>query len=309
MRHWTEHALELIARGEPVALITLTHVQGSAPRDAGARMLVWADGQFDTIGGGNLEFMIAREARQLLLSGEGVGGEGRANELLPKPYAQTPHAPDRPSSPTPSPQGRRGYDREYPLGPILGQCCGGRVTARIEVLDASNAEWLKSEERVEAKALTPLIMFGAGHVGEAIARAVSPLPLRLHWYDTRVEFTTEATLADDPLAVVAEAPPRALFLVITHNHDLDYELVRAMLARRDAAYCGLIGSKSKRVRFERQLRADGLAGELRRLTCPIGGSIGLKGKEPATIAAATVAELMLLVEALNADAPEHAHAD
>lgn len=272
-RAWADEARTLVERGEPVALITLTEVKGSAPRDAGARMLVWRDGQRGTIGGGNLEFVLMRDARALLESGQIV------------------------------------IERTYPLGPILGQCCGGRVAARIERLDDAGAARLVRAVQAEQGARAPLLLFGAGHVGEAIARALAPLPFRLLWRDTRAEFCAQAMLTADPRDDVAAAEPGAFYIVLTHNHDLDYEIVRAVLSRGDAAYCGLIGSKSKRARFERQLRADGFGAEPRRLTCPIGGSIGLKGKAPAVIAAATVAELMLVLEARQVRMREHAHAE
>ena len=183
------------------------------------------------------------------------------------------------------------------------------MRARIERLDASNLEWLGRVERGEREARAPLLMFGAGHVGQAIALAAEPLSFALSWFDTRPEFAQEAQLCDDPRRIVVEAPPGAIFLVLTHNHDLDYEIVRAVLARTDALYCGLIGSKSKRARFTRQLRADGLSEDaLRKLMCPIGASIGLRGKAPAVIAAATVAELVLVLEAARAPV-EFIHAE
>ena len=272
-RAWADEAHKRVRGGDPVVLLTLTEVLGSAPRNAGARMLIWADGQHGTIGGGNLEFMLTRDARALL-------GTGGAIEEF-----------------------------DYPLGPILGQCCGGRVRARLERLTIESATALL-REAIAAEAEWPaLYLFGAGHVGEALARGFEPLPFRLHWRDTRPEFCGVAELSGDPRADVSAAETGAYFLVLTHNHDLDYEIVRAVLARRDAAYCGLIGSKSKRARFERQLRADGLSAELHRLTCPIGGAIGLKGKEPAVIAAATVAEVLLASEARQAQAAENAHAE
>jgi xanthine dehydrogenase accessory protein XdhC len=233
---------------------------------------VWAEGQSGTIGGGNLELMLTRDARALLGAGDVV------------------------------------EEFDYPLGPILGQCCGGRVRARIERLTCERAAGLLDAAIAAEAAWPALHLFGAGHVGEAMARAFEPLPFRLHWRDTRPEFCGVAKLTTDPRKEVDAAETGAHFLVLTHNHDLDYEIVRAVLARRDAAYCGLIGSRSKRVRFERQLRADGLGAELHKLTCPIGGAIGLKGKAPAVIAAATVAEVMLVSEARQAQAAENAHA-
>lgn len=274
---WADAALALIARGQAVALVTLTDVKGSAPRDAGARMVVWAEGQADTIGGGNLEMMVVEEARTFLTA---TPSKTDGNVVALDPAATA-------------------LEREYPLGPILGQCCGGRVTIRIERLDASRADWLRREARSIELSQTPLYLLGAGHVGQAIAHALAPLPFRVDWFDTREEFADEAEFTADPRANVAAAPPGAFFLILTHNHDLDYELVRAVLARRDAAYCGLIGSESKRARFERQLRADGFsAEEIAMLICPIGAALDIKDKAPAVIAAAVAAELLQARERL-----------
>lgn len=270
-RAWAEDARARVRAGSAVALVTLTEVLGSAPREAGARMLVRADGQSGTIGGGNLELMLTRDARALLGAGDLV------------------------------------EEFDYPLGPILGQCCGGRVRARIERLTQESAAALLREAIAAETEWPALYLFGAGHVGEALALALEPLSFRLHWHDTRPEFCGVATLIAEPRAEARHAEAGAFFLVLTHNHDLDYEIVKAVLARRDTAYCGLIGSKSKRARFERQLRADGLGGELHKLTCPIGGAIGLKGKEPAVIAAATVAEMLLVREARQVQTAESAH--
>jgi xanthine dehydrogenase accessory protein XdhC len=252
-------------------LTTVTEALGSAPRDAGARMVVWTYGQAGTIGGGNLEFRIIREAHAV------IDGETQAGEA------------------------------DYPLGPILGQCCGGRVRVRLELLDESHVAWLKGELRAEENAKTPLLLFGAGHVGKAIAEAVAPLPFALSWFDTRPGYFRRAMLVKDPREMVAAAPEQAFYLIVTHNHDLDYEVTRAVLARADAGYCGLIGSASKRARFERQLRDDGIAeNQIEHLVCPIGASIAIKSKEPVIIAAATVAEMLSVRESIAASA-EHAH--
>lgn len=272
--NWAAQAQALLVRGAPVALITLVDVKGSAPREAGARMIVWADGQFDTIGGGNLEHEVTRQARAMLAGGA------------------------------------RSFERDYPLGPILGQCCGGVVRVRCDRLGPADVPDLLAAARQEHARRGSALIFGAGHVGAALARALAPLPFAVHVYDARPEYAHVASAYDQPAHVVEAASSGAYYVVLTHNHDLDYETVRAALSRRDAAYCGLIGSRSKRARFERQLRADGLASELRRLTCPLGGSIGLKGKAPAVIAAATAAEMLLVLESRQAGKnAEVAHAE
>ncbi len=324
MSGWWQQAADLIARGEPAALVTICSVAGSAPREAGTRMLVWKNGQHGTVGGGNLEFTIADQACRLLSAG----------------------APYRFQS--------------YPLGPLLGQCCGGRVGVLLERVDAASTAWLDAigaaeaaghpyaihtklldgviarhvddlhgvaavpgdavpvrltgaggkpvdpaqkfdamglviVERVDPRPL--LLMFGAGHVGKALAPIVATLPFRLAWYDNRDELGgSDVTIAEDLVAQAEAAPPGALYLVFTQSHAVDYDLTRAILKRGDFRYCGLIGSATKRARFEKRLIADGIPRALlARLVCPI-GSIGLASKAPEVLAIAIAAELLLTVQ-------------
>ncbi|MCR5879469.1 xanthine dehydrogenase accessory protein XdhC [Phenylobacterium sp. J367] len=145
-----------------------------------------------------------------------------------------------------------------------------------------------------------VILFGAGHVGQAVARAFEPLPFQVDWLASREDLRPEAggtratILSEDELeACVLAAPAGGHFVVFTHSHDLDYRLIRAILGKGDFAYAGLIGSGTKRVRFEKRLQAEGVSTE--RLTCPI-GLPGLKSKAPAVIAVALAAQLLQLVE-------------
>jgi xanthine dehydrogenase accessory factor len=151
--------------------------------------------------------------------------------------------------------------------------------------------------------LHDLVMFGGGHVGQAVARIVATLPFRVTWFDSRKELTgtcpsndLSVQLRDDPVASVKDLPAGALYLVFTHSHDLDYKLVRAILARGDFRYCGLIGSATKRARFESRLIRDGIsAPDIARLTCPI-GAIGLTSKAPEILAVGIAAELLLAIQ-------------
>ena len=152
-------------------------------------------------------------------------------------------------------------------------------------------------------ALPRLAIFGAGHVGQAVARAFAPLPFLLVWLASREDLRPEAggtratILSEDELEeAVAAAPAGTMVAVFTHSHDLDYRLTLAALSRADLGYVGLIGSRTKRARFERRLRDDGLGdADLARLTCPIGVT-ELKSKEPAVIAVALAAQLLRLAE-------------
>ncbi|MFL5296674.1 MAG: xanthine dehydrogenase accessory protein XdhC [Phenylobacterium sp.] len=310
MAEWIAEALDAVERGERLAMVTVVGAQGSTPRETGARMLVWPDRFTGTIGGGSLERQGLDQARKLL--------------------AQTK---------------RRHALQDYPLGPLLGQCCGGHVRLLVEALDAESAGWLaeahgqRQAYRLQSEfeegqmrrtvtsaateaaadgARTPipevrrlselmqpakpkLVMFGAGHIAQAVARAFAPLPLDLEWLASREDLRPEAggTRAeileeDDLVACIEAAPAGTLYAIFTHSHDLDYRLTGAVLARGDFAYLGLIGSRTKRARFESRFRADGFGdSDLERLTCPIGLHT-LKSKEPAVIAVALAAQLLEL---------------
>jgi xanthine dehydrogenase accessory factor len=295
-----------IDRCDPAALVSVLATEGSAPRGAGTRMLVTADGLSGTIGGGQLEFRAIEQARALL--------------ALPPGSWRI---------------------QDYPLGPLLGQCCGGRVRLLIEHVDPARLAWIadagercvlvstllpdRIERHVSAAALPvalsargdrpragtdlietighyrrPLYLFGAGHVGQAIARHGTSLPFRLAWFDTRPVFDSIDGVAVVPEAAieqcVAEAPDDAAMLILTHDHALDYRLTRAALARDRVAFVGLIGSATKKARFRARLADDGIgAAALARLTSPI-GIAGVTGKEPDVIAIAALAQLLQLRE-------------
>lgn len=157
---------------------------------------------------------------------------------------------------------------------------------------------------------TPLVLFGAGHVGRALVLALAPLPFRIRWLDTRadafpahVPANARAIHADEPGLEIARAPPGAFVLVMTHSHPLDMALTAGALAREDLPFVGLIGSATKRARFERRFREVGVP-EVRiaALVCPI-GLPGIRAKDPASIAAATAAQLLQARERAVSAAP------
>ncbi|CAO3436985.1 xanthine dehydrogenase accessory protein XdhC [Azospirillum doebereinerae] len=262
-----------LGRGEPAVLITVAEARGSTPREAGAGMLVGRDATAGTVGGGRLEWIAVETARRMLAE---EPGEGPSETLL-----------------------------DLPLGPATGQCCGGHVVLRLEKADDATVADLAEREWAEAAARPTLLLFGAGHVGRAMAAALAPLPLRLLWLDERAqEFPAtippgvERIVTGSPLDHVAAAPAGAGYLVLTHSHALDFDITEAVLRRGDAAYAGMIGSATKRVRFERWYGARGRdAAALARLTCPIGAALigaTLSGdKRPEVIAAVVAAEVLV----------------
>ena len=223
---------------------------GSAPREAGASMIVSATSQTGTIGGGRLEYDAIAQARACLSDG----------------IFET--------------------QQTVALGPEIGQCCGGKVILGFA----------RSEKPSQNPATTPAFVFGGGHVGRAIARALVPLPFSVELVETRASYlrdlsdTITATELAAPEAAVRSAPPGAVFIVTTHDHALDFLIVEDAIRRRDAAYIGMIGSKSKRAVLTARLREADL--DATELTCPIGVA-GLGDKRPEVIAAFTATEILM----------------
>ncbi len=250
------------AAGRPAVVVAVAEHQGSVPRDSGTRMLVAADAVVGTIGGGHLELQALERARARLAEGAS------------------------------SPETQR-----IALGPSLGQCCGGALVLRYTPLAADPpAHWQGPPPRFV------LHLFGAGHVGRAIVNLLAAVPCRVRWVDEReCEFPAvalpphiERVCAEPVQAEVAAAAPGDAFLVLTHSHDLDLAITREILARGDFGFFGLIGSATKRAKFERRLAERGVSPELlARMTCPI-GLPGLRGKEPGVIAVAVVAQLLMV---------------
>jgi len=236
-----------------VVEVTVLETRGSAPREAGARMWVSAAGTAGTIGGGNLEYTALKIAREMLLSGET----------------------------------RR--ERRFALGDSLGQCCGGTVLLRFSL-----NEKIETNEEPSMH----IALFGAGHVGKEVARILERLPCSLTWVDPRpdqfpatVGANVRVVIEEEPAWMVDEAPHGAYFLVMTHSHALDLELVERILKRGDFAYLGLIGSETKAAKFKARLRRRGFSEEiLARLVSPIGLVRGVK--HPAAVAVSAVAELL-----------------
>ncbi len=247
-----------------VVLVEISRALGSTPREKGALMLVAANDMAGTIGGGQVEYIALDTARRMLRL------EDKERQL------------------------------EVALGPEIGQCCGGRVTLSLRRVDAARADQLRRLVAPEAALYRQVSIMGAGHVGRALARALAPLPLKTIVVDTRHEAlaglakkNVETLHAVLPEAEVRVAPRGSAFVVLTHDHALDFLIAREALLRDDAFYVGMIGSKSKRAAFAAWMRSQEIAPErMEALICPIGGR-QVKDKRPAIIAALVVAELLV----------------
>lgn len=253
---------EWFGAGTPVVIVRVAAVRGSAPRNEDALMGVTMAEAAGTIGGGQLEWLAMAHAREIL-SGKGEAGE-----------------------------------REVPLGPEIGQCCGGRVRLSFDRLGAALLEALRTQTLEAAQNLPQVLIFGAGHTGKALAAALAPLPVRNLLVDTREDAfaaycaPVETVLTPLPEVAVRSAPPGSAFVAMTHEHSLDFLITAEALKRGDAAYCGMIGSATKRAVFLNWLEDNGYGRSLGdRLVCPIGGS-AVKDKRPAVIAALTAAEII-----------------
>ena len=301
-------------RGERrCALVSIVDAKGSAPREAGARMVVLQDGSFaGTIGGGTLEWRAIERARAALAKGT-VGWVAPPVDLS-----------------------------RMSLGPDLGQCCGGSVRILMEVFtpdrsaevqalaEAEKAGFFATEGRigersVERTVLTRdlpggedsllgadgrlrerfgthkqvLALIGAGHVGRALILALAPLDFSVVWIDPRkdefpsiVPGDVRVVVSAAPAGELDAVPDGAFVLVMSHSHALDFDVVLAALRARRFGYVGLIGSATKKARFISRMRQAGLEdGDIARLVCPIGID-GIQSKVPAAIAASVVADLL-----------------
>ena len=231
--------------------IRVVQTRGSAPREAGTRMWVGATETHGTIGGGNLEYTALKIAREMLLSGEM----------------------------------RR--SRKFALGDALGQCCGGAVTLEFTRKEAIEAD----------PSSLNVALFGAGHVGREVAAILGRLPCNLMWIDPRPDVfpaavapNTRVVIEEEPAWMVDEAPAGACYLVMTHSHALDLEIVERVLKRNDFSFLGLIGSETKAAKFRARLKARGI--DASRLVCPIG--LFKAGKHPAEVAVSVAAQLIAL---------------
>lgn len=312
-------ARQLLDEGESVVMVTVAEAKGSTPREVGTRMLFTADRQWQTIGGGHLEWKAAKLARELIACTAPLVSERRIEH--------------------------------FPLGPALAQCCGGYVTLVFEHLGTRDLPWLEelaavlqrgqsaqrrvgfgeamdkdvhldievthahsglSEHESElgtwfidhiAPPKMQIMLFGAGHVGKALVQILGGIHCQVTWVDEREsEFPNELPhnvstfITDFPEEAVELAKPETYFLVMTHRHDLDLQLCMRILDRNDFSYAGVIGSLTKKAKFEKRLQQRGFTEiQRQRLTCPIGIG-GISRKEPMAIAVSIAAELLRLNE-------------
>ena len=325
---------ERIATGGDLVSVIVATAEGSAPREPGAWMLVDGDGQSGTIGGGRLEWEATCTARELLavphspwlrdlrdyplgpdleqccggfvrLFYERIGPQDLAGLPADAPAGGLVLHPVASGRPLEIVTDRRAAKAlPLPAAKIAAEILSGQAPRATVLIEAGSESWLLHPVEAPGR---PLYLYGAGHVGRAIVRALEGLPFAVTWIDTDearfppdVPAETHKLVTRDPHEVAAAAPDGAFHLVLTYSHAMDYDICRALLADNRFGFAGLIGSETKRARFFKRFRDAGLAEPaLARLTCPI-GIPGIPGKEPATIAVTVAAQLLHRLSAADA---------
>ena len=317
MKTWA-HIVDCLERGAPCALVTVARADGSTPREAGARMGVTGDsGFYGTIGGGTLEFEAIRKAIDAVQTGarafalrtvslgpdlgQCCGGRVEvAIEVITRAaleearhFARLETAGETFTTEalvTDRGLRQRRIRKEMSSRPFVVET-DGRDGEHVVV------------ERFGASC-RPLYLFGAGHVGKAVMLALAPLPFEITWIDSRaqqfpgpVPANVRKVASPNPAAELDRAPDGAFILAMTHSHALDEEIMARALLQQRFSYCGVIGSQTKRARFQKRLKSRGLNDTLiADMVCPVGVS-DVKSKQPAAIAAGIAVELLIRDEA------------
>lgn len=255
---WLSACQRLQEQGEAYCIVTIIAEVGSVPRATGSKMVVSLSEQFDTLGGGQLEFEVIRQARQGLV-------EKHASADAPLVHVE-----------------------RFALAADLGQCCGGAAQVMFEYMNMLRPK---------------VVVFGAGHVCHALVTILKELPCHLHIIDSRKEWLASlnkqgllTSYYDNPAQAIKELAEDAHVLVMTHDHQQDYDITAAALERQCFPFVGLIASKNKKQRFQFRLQEQLSQPELiNQLTCPIGDP-KIKGKLPMQVAVSISAQLMALFD-------------
>ena len=282
---------------EPAVLVHIEATQGSAPREVGAWMAVFAQALVGTIGGGHLEHVAMAQARTLLKSTSAscvqaacAADDGQVIQPILQPILQSVQQTMR-----------------FALGPALGQCCGGVVQVRFEPVRAQDVPALTVRlQQARLRTLAPVALFGGGHVGHALTRllvSLPNLPFALTWTDSRdgifptgLPASVVCEHSEPVQAAVCDLAAQSRVLIMSFSHAEDLDILSACLQRQreqaDLPYIGLIGSKTKWATFRHRLQARGFTpDELAHVTSPIGVP-GIAGKQPEVIAVAVLAQLL-----------------
>ena len=339
MNEWLDDLCNLGTDDDRCIVVTVAGVRGSAPREIGAKMIVTGSETIGTIGGGQLEYQCTKIAVEQLRQEGSYAGErlwrrfplgsncgqccGGVVDIMFERVAlrscawlselrrlQFERCPVILLTPVNKSSGRYLVTKERCIhfdDPL--DCHGETVTAARQLIADNGSAVLLDNFLLEPvlQSNFHIAVFGAGHVGAATVDVLSKLDCRIRWFDSRrnifpanLHGNVTAVESGNPALEVAAMPRGSAYLLVTHSHPLDFEICARVLQRGDFSYCGLIGSLSKRRRFERSMRKQGMPDtSLERLTCPIGVT-GIDGKKPADIAIAVAAELLRIRDAAEA---------
>ena len=256
-----EKLVQFLDSEKSVVYIVLKRVQGSSPRDVGTEMFVSKRAFHGTIGGGQLEYLVIERAQAMLR-------DGTLNTEM-----------------------------DIPLGPEIGQCCGGRVEISLARMRDSDIKCAINRAYKQNNSMPHVYVMGSGHVGRALAAQLQHLPVRCILVDTRPEeialcdANVEKRISAIPEIDIMGAPAGSAFIILTHDHSLDFLLTSSALERNDACYVGMIGSVSKRAKFTNWTQNNTNPVSLDHLKCPIGMSTS-NDKRPSIIASFVVAEVV-----------------
>jgi xanthine dehydrogenase accessory factor len=263
--NWIEAAHQLNRKGEAHVMVTLVGVTGSTPRDSGTKMVVTQENLFDTIGGGHLEHKCLGHAQQMLK-------DKQSGQHL----------------------------EHFQLAVKLGQCCGGTATVLFEYFASSTVN---------------IMLFGAGHVGQALIGILADLPCKVTWVDSREEqfpaqyfmrslSNVTAVVSENPVDEIANMPANSYYIVMTHNHQLDFDICQNILQADEFNYLGLIASQTKWRRFKQRFgHRDIDPAKVARMSCPI-GSAEVPGKKPMEIAVSIAAEIIARYHGQSTDSKD-----
>jgi len=333
MSQWPESLSALIEQGKPLVLITIVDAKGSVPRGAGTKMIVTEQGlHHGTIGGGNLEYQCIEAAKQRLRArGDGwlrkverfpLGASlgqccgGMVVVLFENIEAVESKQPEWLAQLLEHKAARATVELITPLNDpvkpklvIAHQTLKSQAQAVVKAFPSSDQQVAIQNKECLVEIIAPndfnIVVFGAGHVGRALVHVLSGLECEVTWVDSRADEFPESipdnvmkVVDPNPEDTVETVPANSYFVVLTHSHNLDQLLCEQIVRRGDFRFCGLIGSKSKRSKFEHRMRAKGFSEQqIASLTCPIGIS-SLSGKQPGHIAIAVAAQLLAIHEAV-----------
>ena len=267
-----QHFKEFVSKETPIALVELTKIRGSGPRETGSWMLVSEIKTINTIGGGSLEYSLIENAKKML----------KCSEQNSKNFS-------------------------YKLNPEADQCCGGVIECKISIPKKSDLKKLEQRIKINKSTSPNLYLFGAGHVGEALITQACHLPLKITVVDSRLEIiesikckfkdrteNIDFVLDVLPERVVVASKAHSAFLVMTHSHSTDFNIVEEILRRKDIAFVGMIGSKTKKLSLKKHLKAKGFdEREIKSVKCPIGRNLKMNNKKmPEVIAALAISDIL-----------------